>query len=72
MKTYIKHYPPHIPLSRGVYPVRDARGVLHMILRRKILMISTFVLIFFLPIAYLTTCNLSTSDTAWYYDNSNY
>ncbi|MEK7079415.1 MAG: hypothetical protein AAB929_05070 [Patescibacteria group bacterium] len=43
-----------------------------MILRRKILMISTFVLIFFLPIAYLTTCNLSTSDTAWYYDNSNY
>ncbi|MBI4973060.1 DUF2341 domain-containing protein [Candidatus Roizmanbacteria bacterium] len=58
--------PPHvIPAKAGIH-------LWDMILRRKILIISTFVILFFLPIAYLTTRYQSKTEAAWLDDHWGY
>lgn len=48
------------------------RIIWHMILKRKILVISTCVILFFLPIAYLTTRYQSKTEAAWMNDQWGY
>ena len=61
MKTYVKHYRP----SRQNILVL----LWGMFWKRKVLVISTCVILFFLPIAYLSTRYLSKSEAAWYDDS---
>lgn len=64
MKTYIKHYRPS---RQNILVV-----LWDMFWKRKILIISTFVILFFLPIAYLTTRYQSKTEAAWLDDHWGY
>lgn len=56
--------------SRSFMP--EKINIYEMFFRRKILIISTFVILFFLPIAYLTTRYQSKTEAAWADDNFAY